>query len=503
MKKTLARLFKPAAPRKGGSGIRAYGSLSNPRVASLRGLLTSPNTDLYQSLHKTRQLSRWMVENDSYASKYIELCSVYITGDDGIKAHPSLPGSTGKPLTKISQYIKDGWNRWGEVASLDGRFSFSELEQMAVQAVARDGEAFFRIIRGKQVNKYGFALMPIDPVLVDQEYNLTLPNGNHVIMGVERDRWGIPQAYWVWNRYLDDRNVALVRERERIPADEMIHIFDDATGVQVRGMPWTTPALDQMVRLLEWQDDYAANMKLAARTRLVLHNDLAEDELDDSGSDIVEEGNANRVARGFQATEFVNTTQSQIIEVDAGKRLEALNIPLPQSGVSESSKLILQRIASGLHLSYETLTSDGSKSSFSSVRHASIVERDIWRQRQKWFIRVFNKRVFREWIRQAVLSQAISLPEGRVASEVEVDFMTRGFSSIDAIKDVKGYVTAIAHGLTTRTQVVAEMGGDFQENLELLAREKAMAREAGIIFPEQQDEIEILGEFLSNVSQTA
>jgi lambda family phage portal protein len=265
-------------------------------------------------------------------------------------------------------------------------------------------------------------------------------------------------------------------------------------------MPWTTPALSQLVRLLEWQDDYAATMRMAARTRLVLHNDLAEDELEEGVDDVADDNFGQRFF-GTDKTDFINTTQSQIIEVDAGKRLEALNIPVPQSGVSESSKLILQRIAAGLHVSYATLTADGAQSSFSSVRHDSIVERDIWRQRQKWFIRVFNKRVFNEWKVQAVLSGQLTLPEGKLASDIHADFMTRGFSSIDAIKDVKGYVMAIENGLTTRTQVVAEMGGDFNENLELLAQEREMAKAAGITFPERQDELDTLGDFIESVTK--
>lgn len=477
-----------------GLGVRSYGQLSNPSTATLRGLLTSPNTDLYERLNRTRQLSRWMCDYDAYASKYLELCSVYITGDDGIKTHPYIEGTRGNKLERPSLDIKDHWHKWGDEASLDRRYSFVELEQMAIQSIARDGEVFFRIIRGRQ-NEYGFSLQPIDPVLVDQDYTVRLPNNNTVLMGIERDTYGEPVAYHVWNRYLDDRMLGLPRERVRIPADEMIHIFDDPTGVQVRGMPWTTPALSQLVRLLEWQDDYAAGMKMAARTRLVLHNELAEDELDEDypGTDIDDDDFSRRYYSHtgvVDATNFVNTTQSQIIEVDAGKKLEALNIQLPQSGVQESVKLILQRVAAGLHVSYATLTADGSQSSFSTVRHDSIVERDIWRQRQKWFIRCFNKRVFQEWIKQAVLTGKVILPQGKVASDVQVDFMTRGFSSIDAIKDIKGYTEAIQQGLTTRTQVVAEMGGDFAENLELLAQERAAAEAAGILFPEYQNQLE-------------
>lgn len=500
MIKSLMRVFNKGGKTKSHSpSVRAHSPLANPLVASLNGLLSSPNTDIYRTLKQTRQLSRWLCDNEPYASKYIELTVVYVTGDDGIQAHPELIGRRGSPLIKVSDAVKRHWESWGDDASLDGRFSFSELEQMAIQNVAKDGEAIFRIIRsGKSLNKYGFALQAIDPVLLDIDYNTTLHDGNSVIMGVERDRHGKPVAYHIWNRYYDERQGSLPRERNRIPSDEIIHIFDDATGTAVRGMPWTTPALGQLVRLMEWQDDYAAAMKLAARTRLVLHNESSDDELVDDSPDSAVATDAFTSAMMDRAdiTDFVNTSQSQIIEVEKGKHLEALNIASPQSGVAESAKLILQRIAAGLHVSYATLTSDGSKSSFSTVRHDSIVERDIWKNRQKWLIRVFHKRVFKEWLKQAVLTGAVVLPGDNTPSDVTVAFIPRGFSQIDLVKELKGYTQAIEQKLMSRTEVVAKMGGNFADVLKQIEAENKLAQQHGISFPEQASQQGTLDDIL-------
>lgn len=483
-------------PRNDVIGIKTYTSRNVAETNKLRGLLSSPNSDIYRTLHPTRQLSRYMCENDPYAAKYLELTSVYVTGDDGIKLKPVVKSTTGRRLETTQAQIKAIWSDWESHASLDGKFSWSELEQMAIQSVARDGEAFFRIVVGKDVNDYGFALQPMDPALLDHEYNKKLENGHSVVMGIELDKWNRPVAYHFWNRYLSRiGRESGKRERNRIPATEIIHIYDDPTGVQVRGLPWTTPALDQLVRLMEWQDDYSAGMKMAARTRLVLHNEgLGDEELyDDISDDIVSgdesQGEGRTIDYNEQAmNSFVNTTQSQILEVEQGKRLESLNIQLPTSGVSESAKLILQRIAAGLSVSYETLTTDGSKSSFSSVRHASIVERDIWKQRQRWFISRFHKKVFERWVETMVLKGHLDLPDTVKLKNITSEWHPRGFSQIDPVKDMKAYLMGVQNGLFSRTEVAAMLGKDFRETLEQIKEDRDFAESLGIEFSEVQEE---------------
>lgn len=496
----IQKLFSPtpqirvkAKPRETYK-IKSYTSPSVAQTNKLRALLSSPNTEIYRTLSKTRQLSRYMCENDSYAAKYLELTSVYVTGDDGIVMRPVVESRTGRRLDTVQKQILKEWERWTTNASLDGKFSWSELEQMGIQGVARDGEALFRIVVGKDVNAQGFALQPLDPALLDHEYNIIDDKTkNRIVMGVELDKRNRPVAYHFWTRYQDEHRAGTPRERERVPANEIIHIYDDPSGVQVRGLPWTTPALDQLVRLMEWQDDYSAGMKMAARTRLVLHNEgLGDEEIyDDISDDIVDndadpDGGRTISYNEQSMSNFVNTTQSQILEVEAGKRLEALNIQLPTSGVSESAKLILQRIAAGLNVSYATLTSDGSKSSFSSVRHDSIVERDIWKQRQKWFISRFHQRVFKAWLETVVLRGLVELPSTVELKNCSAEWHPRGFSQIDPVKDLTAYILGIENGLLSRTQVAAMMGNDLKEVMQSIADERKMAEDLGIKFPEAQ-----------------
>lgn len=460
---------------------------SQAETGMMRSALSSPDQTGVRTLGKTRRLSRYMCANDAFASKYLELTRVYICGDDGITLNPVVQNKTGTRNEKVAKAIHVEWKRWGEEASLNGKMTWAEMEGQAIKAIARDGEVFYRMVVGKTINEYAYALQQIDPILIDPEYNMSLPNGNIIVAGIEFDKRGRVKAYHVWNRALDSSTSSIIRKRSRIKADEMVHIFDDSTGSSVRGIPWTVPALDQLIRLREWQDDYAAGMKLAARTRLVLHNEVGDEELlDDIEDDIVGTDGSSRSVN-IADTDFVNTSQSQIIEVDAGKKLEALNLQLPTSGVSESAKLILQRIAAGLLVSYTTLTADGSKSSFSSVRHDSIIERDIWRYRQRWFISKFHKVVFKSWLDKAILTGHVTLPAGIPQESVGSEWLPRGFSQIDAVKDGKAYIQGIESGLYSRSQVAAMMGSDFNEIVNQIAADNELLESLGIDLSSKKD----------------
>jgi len=91
-------------------------------------------------------------------------------------------------------------------------------------------------------------------------------------------------------------------------------------------------------------------------------------------------------------------------------------------------------------------------------------------------------RVFREWLDVAVLSGELALPDYELRPERydSPRWMARGWSWVDPLKEVKAYREMEAAGYKTKAQIVAELGGDLDENLQQLAREKKMASELGV-----------------------
>lgn len=442
-----------------------------------RGVFASVNQDLLNTLEKTRDLSRYLTNIDPFLARYQEIISVFVVGQDGLKIDPLVTGASGKLADRVNSQIRRAWNAWAHEATYDGQLSFNEVEQLLVRTIARDGEGLVRMITGKGINKFGFALQVLDPTLLDVNYNTVLGNNTDpasqrvIIMGIEFDGRGRPLAYHVWNRLPADINMA-PRVRERIPADEIIHIYDSNIPGAVRALPWTTAVLNTVSRLNQYLEVHLQACSIAATTPLVMTNS----EPDTVGPDDV-------AVSGEQQSMYrpeINLAYSQILELDHGKELSTLNMQFPAQAFDQTTKAYLQSIAAGLFVAYSTLTADPNSGNSANIRFSSIVEREHYAQIQRWFIKSFHTRVYKKWIETAILYGAVALPSINAEDYYDVAFRSTRHSTIDPAKDMRAYVEAIHNGLATRTQVCAEMGGDFYENIKQLALEEAEIKKYGV-----------------------
>jgi lambda family phage portal protein len=126
-------------------------------------------------------------------------------------------------------------------------------------------------------------------------------------------------------------------------------------------------------------------------------------------------------------------------------------------------RYMLREVASGIGVSYESLSRDYSQSNYSSSRLALLDDRDLWRYFQAWFIRSFREPLHRLWVQQAVLGGAI--PQIPVAAYwldrrryEAVRFRPRGWAWIDPEKEAKAAILEIRNGLDTRTAVISRNG---------------------------------------------
>jgi lambda family phage portal protein len=434
--------------------------------AQTRGMFASPNQDLLNNLEKTRDLSRYLCKIDPFLGRYQEVISVFVVGQDGLKIEPSVIGAKGKLAERVNSTIKKEWNQWSQQATYDNKLTFNELEQLVIRSVARDGEALLRIVTGKTVNEYGIALQVLDPTLLDINYNTVVDDGV-IIMGIEFDNRGRARAYHIWNRLPSDLS-QLPRVRERISGDEILHIYDNDIPGAVRALPWTTPVLNTVSRLNQYLEVHLQACSVAATTPLVMTND----EPDPVGvDDVAVTGNGPMGPR-----HEINLSYTQILELEHGKSLQALQVPFPSTEFDTTVKQYLQSIAAGLFVGYSTLTADPAGGNSANIRFSSIVEREHFAQLQRWLIKNLHLPIYRKWIESSLLYGAFVLPTMNADDYLEVSFRNTRHSTIDPSKDMRGYIEGIRNGLYTRTQIVAEMGGDFAENIQKLAEEEEYIR---------------------------
>src|SRR3712207_4439986 len=107
----------------------------------------------------------------------------------------------------------------------------------------------------------------------------------------------------------------------------------------------------------------------------------------------------------------------------------------------------------------------------------------MFRKRREWFSSNFTQIIYEEWLREAYLLGRIEL-EGygkdsllnQAWSSAQWNGPSQG--QIDPLKEAKASVLKIQQGLSTRTKETVELsGGDFEQNVRILAKEQKLLKE--------------------------
>ena len=468
---------------------RAFEQL-DPRIAGawFTPILASPNNAILRQLEPLRATARLLAQTNVYAARYLRLLPTYIVGEGGFQLDPRITKARGTLDDSINSAIKQAWAEWANTAMSDGR-SFHTLEQIAIRKTARDGECFIRLSYDV---RNGLRLSIIDAAFVDHTYSvMNEATGNQVIQGIEYQGM-TPVAYYLRNRYGDDERYAGVKnELERVPADDMIHLFVDDEGTGVRGLTWLQPAIVRLAQLDEYLEANLLTAQLGARAPLWIEN-TQDDEtesliLEDSeespeyNADLIQ--NVAGIVNGNDNPWIDAGNGVKILDVPYGKKINKVEVGNQQQSIKDQVHTYLTGIASALSVSYSTLSGDISQESYSSGRLGSILERDHWKNVQAWFSQSLHRKVYTQWLRYAVNDGTLDLPGTDLTRYLKVSWRARGFKWVDPLKDIKAYLEGIAAGIYTYSQVVHEMGGEWKENMRTLAAEKEFAASLGIKLP--------------------
>ena len=459
----LQRVQVPVQPRP--NQVQKYrnafmASAVNRLTQSWYTTLLGPNKTIQSDVKRLRGLSRHLVRNDVYASRYVNLVETRVVGPEGMHFQPRVVNEQGDLVPSVNNELLRGWNDWKTAASVDGQH-FLDLEQLIIRGVARDGEVFVRLISDKRVNRYGLALQVIDADLLDNDYNnLTVGNGNTVVQGVEVDRLGVVVAYHFWTQHPDDFKNGVVQTRQRVEADEVLHIYRPERIGQYRGLPWTAPAMYFLARLHEYMDAELVAAQAAASQVATIETPLSD------------------------TSQYINSTDREVIEMEPGvairlapgEKMNPWTVTRPTTAFEPFTKMILHGIASALSVSYSTLASDMSEDNYSSARMSGNYEQKHFDTIQAWFIRQFHMKVYRVWLQTSIQQKALNVvgdPEDFHA----VVFRGMKMQSPDLLKDLNAGSVGFKENVISKTQWCAERGYDYREVLNDRYEEMKLERE--------------------------
>lgn len=470
------------APRAFFGNTGAYqGAQQSRHTADWNPGILSPDQEIGPGLRVLRARSRDMHRNSAHGTGFTRDLRDNVVGveEGGIRLQARNRYSDGRTLTgftsefnkDLNDHLEARWVAWGEpeVCSADGRSSWADLQRLYITTLAVDGEVLWRELPGFD-NAFGYAVEILDADQIDETLNRPRSEGqNEIRYGVEVDRYNRPVAYWMWQGHPSEW--AKRKERTRVSA-EFVHLdFIQLRPGQTRGVPWLSPVL---FLWRHWEGFTQAEV-MQARAAACMGGFFTA-----TGTDadmwLPTSGKPNEKGEPIAMSMEPNLYRM----LPPGLKLDNVEPTHPNPNAPEFRRDILMTLAKGLGPSFTTTSGDFSNTNYSSGRMGLLPERDFFRACARFETRRFHRLVYRGWLNASALNGAIAVPSQDPATYSAHKWEYRGWPWIDPLNDAQAKELMLALGLTTPQKMCAELGVDFEENLEELKEAKRLAAEYGV-----------------------
>lgn len=414
--------------------------------------------------------ARWLYENDGFAGNAVDEWTSAVAGD-GIKPRPRI---TDKALKRK---LLDLWWRWTEEADAEGLTDFYGLQEKVVREVYLTGECFVRrrARRVDDMRTVPFQLQVLPSEMLDVTFDLALAGSGFIRAGIEFDGIGRRVAYHFWRNHPYDRAPGYIAgqfDRIRVPASEVLHVYDGRQSGQLRGVPRVARVLVKLFTLEVYDDAELERKKTAALFAgfRIGRGDNPVNLNEDVDSDLEDDQ-----LPGIMPGAMVDLGDDSDIKfsqpVDVGGSYE----PFQYRN--------LLKICAGLGVPYAVVTGDVTRGNFSNVRTALLqFRRRVSQYQNNTIVFQLCRPVWNWFIDMVEATDEVALPG--FADDPTIyyacDHLMPRFGWVDPLKDMQAEALAVEKRFKSRGKVVAEMGYDREEQDLEIAAEIADEKRLGI-----------------------
>lgn len=411
---------------------------------------SSANGEIQASLETLRNRSRAFVRDNPYARKAIDTYVANVVGS-GIVAQ-----SSGR--------AESMWRRWAgsTECDADGRLNMHGLQALVARTEAESGEVLVRRIfrRPDSGLSVPLQLKVLEPDHLDSSRDHTRDKaGRRVSQGIELDDQGRRTAYYLFRTHPGEPDQFLDTESVRVPASEILHVYQADRPGQLRGVPRGSAAFLRLRNFDEYEDAQLQKQLLSsAQVGVVIHPEVPERGFGETD----ESGKPKPPTDYFEPGAFWHAGPGEDVK---------FNNPPSIQGYSDYTTQVLRSVASAWGVTYEQMTGDFSRVNFSSARMARL---EFERRLKGWWhgllIPQFCDPAWR-WFAEAA---------GLNPERASVTWTPPRREMIEPLKEVQAITAAIRSGLMTRSHAQKEQGFDPLELMAEYAHDLEVSDELGI-----------------------
>lgn len=514
-------VWKKSQPQAKGYS-EAGASLTRRALKSFRPNSGSPSDDINRNNFTLRQRARMLYMASPVATAAINTNRTKVVGT-GLTMRSTIDrdtlGAAPEAAKAWQKQAEAEWRLWCKKQNCDalGLNSFAGLQQLVMKSWLMSGDVFVLIKRAKAtpLNPYTMRLHVIeaDRVSTPAEYGggLTVSGftegkvpegkpgaGNKIYDGVEVDESGHVAAYYISNVY-PLQVTSEVPKWTRVEAygrktglPNILHIVDSERPDQYRGVPYLAQVIEPLLQLRRYteselmaalvQSFFTAWIQTETNPAAVPFGEVGAGDIAGVPSSNPDDTNPeDNISNDPNEYEMGPGT---VAHLAPGETIAFGNPNIPTAGFETFVKTLCRLVGSALELPYDVLVKEFN-SSYSASRGALLEAWEAFKMRRAWLVEDFCQPVYELFIAEAVALGRIKAP-GFFSDPLvrEAWCGTRWIGpvqgSLDPKKEAEAALLLVDQAIKTHDQVTREMSsGDWEENVEQLARENELLKTAG------------------------
>lgn len=490
---------------------------------ALRGFIPnsgSPAEDIDRNNDTLRQRSRMLYMSSPVATAAIDTSRTKIVGT-GLTLKSALDrellGLSPDAAKSWQKRAESEWRLWCKRENCDalGLNSFLGLQQLALKSWLTSGDVFALVKRAEPtpLNPYSLRLHLIeaDRVCTPPNYRGgimsgvttgTVPEGkpgagNMIYDGVEVDADGRVAAYYVCSGFPTEyTGKDLTWERvlargEKTGLPNVLHIMNAERPDQYRGVPQLAPVIEPLLQLRRYteselmaalvQSFFTAWIETETSSMDIPFNEVGPGDVAPSGAVDLEGGTGESASEDENEYELGPGT---VFHLKEGEKVVFGNPNIPTAGFEIFFNTMCRMVGAALETPADVILKKFD-ASYSASRGALLEAWETVKMRRTWFVDDFCQPIYEIWLAEAVARGRI-----RAAGYFDDPLLRSAWSEarwigpvqgqLDPLKEAKAALLLVQNGIKTHEQVTREMGGgDWEENVEQLARENELLKAAG------------------------
>ena len=435
----------------GGSAFNA--SASMPFLSTWSKFQKNINAILTGEGAVLKARARDAARNNPTVASYLNIVKDSVVGPNGIVFRSQV--KTGKESFNQfdSQRIRDAFAEFQSNMTVDG-LDYVQTLNLICETLEVEGEVFIQIVKDRKRYSSGIALKILDNILMSHDYMGTISNGNIVRGSIEYDSYDRPVAYWPWKYDPADELRRGSNARVRIPAEEMLHIFNKRVPNQHRGYSPLTPVLVTLEQANQYIESELVGARVSAATMGFI--------IPEAGSDTDDLVQPNPETGQYE----ISLEPGAWITAPSGSKIDKFDPARPTNNFESFIRTLMQICASSLGVTYHSIAGNLDSGSGSAMRFGLIRERETFQSKQKFLQRQFCDRIFKEWFLSASLVHPVisTLPDfRREAYKSSAVWLPKTFEYIDPTRDAAAKIMLYEINAISLQQLITGLGRDYSE----------------------------------------